>query len=221
MEKKKAIDWGRYWKNQRAGFLKDSLERVLETSGFNSLITEGSLKRSKRLLAENGAENRVIVEVGSGTGKLALGLRGLLGESRVVLLDIAYGVLETVSAENVELINADVLQLPLKSNCCDLSCNVGTIEHFTNPVPVIREMKRISREHILCAVPAPSIIWKAATFARKGVENDASLWVENTRYYSESQLKGFFQMADIRNIHTLQQRFLGLPFMNIVYGTKE
>ena len=213
---KSQIDWDAYWQRSGDGLFKSLLERVLHRTGFYSLLSRQSIAIGERLLRDCSVPT--IVEVGSGTGTLAFGLGRIRTRRQLCLIDIAMSVLQRVKTGQAQLINADISSVPLRDGCCDLSCNIGTIEHFTDPVPIITEMRRISRAHVLCAVPAPSIIWTIATFVRTLTEQDASLWVENTRHYSRRQLAEMFAAAGIRDIRAEQQTFCGLPLMNIVHG---
>jgi SAM-dependent methyltransferase len=222
LKNKNAIDWEFYWDqlDRPIGFFKALLEKTLSLMGFHSLIAGKSLKIGGVLLRKDEHASPTIIEVGSGIGTLALGLKNRMGRGKVFLIDIAFNVLKKVNADRADVINADIFRVPLKDGCCDLSCNIGTIEHFHNPVPVVEEMRRISRKYVLCAVPAPSIIWKMANWIRKSIEEDASLWLENTRYYSKAQLMDIFTAAGIRESKTDEQRFLGLPLIHIIYGKK-
>jgi len=118
------------------------------------------------------------------------------------------------------LINGDIYQLPFKDDEFDLCWNLGTIEHLKLPCLALLEMKRIAKRHVICCVPAPSIIWRFATFTRRIVETDCSLWTENTIYYEEAELKVLFEEAGFSNVCVEQQRFLWIPLVNIVFGVK-
>ena len=211
------IDWESHWQTPGSGLLKNLLEKILDKTGFSLFACRKSKKIGEKLLRDRTFPT--IIEVGSGTGQLARGLGQTFVPAKIFLIDIAFSALKKVNTTSAHLINADIHMVPLADGCCDLSCSVGTIEHFPDPIPIIKEMKRISSAYVLCAVPAPSVIWNTATLIRELVEKDASLWAENTRYYSRAQLVGIFAAAGIHNIRTDQQTFLGLPFINIVYGT--
>jgi len=211
--------WQRYWNEGNAPLFKRAVDSVLRKLHFSQLVCKKTFVIGKQLLSEE--VNPVLVEAGCGEATLSLSLKEVYPEARVILIDCSQDVLIKIKmSPGIESMQADISAIPLETESCDMCCNVGTIEHFDDPLPIIREMKRISRKYILCAVPAPSLIWKLSTLIRRIVERDASLWTRNTFYYSESDLRKMFSETGLNNIHTTQQKLAGLPIINIVWGSK-
>lgn len=102
----------------------------------------------------------------------------------------------------------------------DASYNVGTLEHFDDPVRSVLKMKRVAKK-VICPVPAPSPWWKLSLLIRRLIGKDASLWTLHTNFYTLKQLEDIFTKAGLTGIKTYTTKFLGLPMMNYVIGNSE
>jgi SAM-dependent methyltransferase len=177
-------------------------------------------------IVNNYSSGAELIEMGCGEASASIKLL----ESKkynIVLVDKNDNVLQLlrqkigdgVIGRSCSILKADWYEnkLPFISNQFDIAYNVGTIEHFDNPVRAVAEMKRISRQ-VLCVVPAPSLYWKLSTYVRRVIEKDASLWTDNTRYYTRKELENIFKKAGLVNVKTMQSRLFGLPVMNCIVG---
>jgi ubiquinone/menaquinone biosynthesis C-methylase UbiE len=128
-----------------------------------------------RLLAELAKlepRGKTIVEVGGGSGRDSLELvrRG----GRVVVLDYSRPSLRTVRALatkldlEVCLVCGDALRLPLKDSSVDIVFHQGLLEHFRDPLPMLRENARVVKPggHVLVDVPQT---YHAYTLLKKGL----------------------------------------------------
>ena len=89
-----------------------------------------------------------VLEVGAGSGRDSLHLaeRG----ARVTVLDYSEHALATTRramgegfAENVELVRGDALRLPFADGGFDVVFHQGLLEHFRDPLPLLRENLRV------------------------------------------------------------------------------
>ena len=110
---------------------------------------------------------------------------------------------------------------PLSDGCSDLTCNTGTIEHFSDPAPIVKEMKRITKWGVRYVRGAGKEYHVARrNIIRRLVERDAQLWVDQQPVFSPAKLVEIFQSAGLIDIHVARQTFCKLPLMNIVSGRK-
>jgi SAM-dependent methyltransferase len=101
-------------------------------------------------------------------------------------------------ATPISLIEGDIINIPLKDNAVDLAWNIGTLEHFDDPVAVIREMRRVSNVSI-SFVPADLIIWKIYKLVCRmlGYPKEEE---EKCRLYSKDLLRKEFEEAGYSNV---------------------
>ncbi|MBD3237167.1 MAG: methyltransferase domain-containing protein [Candidatus Eisenbacteria bacterium] len=134
--------WERYWRAHR---------RVEET-----------YDNEERLLAQLRdlpLPGRTVLEVGAGSGRdsLEIAARG----ARVVLVDYvmeSFAVVRGVAAEaGVELhcVCCDARALPFREGSFDLVFHQGVLEHFRDPMPLLRENYRVTRPGGHCLVDVP------------------------------------------------------------------
>jgi SAM-dependent methyltransferase len=152
------------------------------------------------------------VEVGS--GRAATGFRlASFRRGMVCACDLSPHVLKRVSEDsggNVRSIVSDAFRLPLRTGSCGLAYSVSTLEHFTDPVPILNEMARIAR-YVAVAVPAASVYWTTLLGSMKSVGYDgAGEWY---RLYEEDLLRAHYDAAHLDLIALKKVYFLGVfPF---------
>lgn len=105
------------------------------------------------------APGKLVLEVGAGSGRdsLALAREG----ARVVVLDYSRPSLQTMRrlAERlsipVDLVCADAFQMPFRDDTIDVVFHQGLLEHFRDPLPLLRENVRVTARggHVLVDVP--------------------------------------------------------------------
>ncbi len=106
-----------------------------------------------------------------------------------------------------------------KDNSFDISFNIGTIEHFDDPVRAVNEMKRLAPV-VICIVPTQSIYWMLGIFVRKLIERDASHWITGTRYYKLNEFTEIFRKSGFSDIRAKLIYFFGVPLLNCVIARK-
>ena len=124
--------WESYWKGHA------DLDRTYSTGG----------RLAREVLAEGDVKGRRVLEVGAGSGRdtLALAGRGAIA----VVLDYSPASLELVRRQareqgiTVHLIRADALAMPFRDGAFDVVFHQGLLEHFRDPMPLLRENARIT-----------------------------------------------------------------------------
>jgi SAM-dependent methyltransferase len=134
--------WDRFWLDHEAiDDVYSNEDRLLDE--LRKLETSGKL----------------VMEVGAGSGRdaLALAREG----ARVIVLDYSRPSLLVVRrlAErfgiDVAFVCADALRMPLRDDAIDVVFHQGLLEHFRDPMPLLRENVRVTAPggHVLVDVP--------------------------------------------------------------------
>jgi SAM-dependent methyltransferase len=152
------------------------------------------------------------IEVGSGRAATSFRLvsyrRGM-----VCAYDLSPRVVRKVlddSGGRIRGIVGDAFRLPLRAGSCGLAFSVSTLEHFPDPVPVLKEMARIAR-YVSIAVPSASALWTRLLDAMNLAGYDGT--GEFYRLYEEELLRTHFAAAGLELIALKKIRFLGIfPF---------
>lgn len=116
-----------------------------------------SLKIALDLLKqENVKKDSTVIDVGAGEGRTLLALRKM-GFKNNVGIDFSQKSLE-ICQKNGLIINQDVFlqnafKTKYKNKEFDLIFSEGLLEHFQDPIPLIKEMARISDKYILLIQP--------------------------------------------------------------------
>ena len=158
-----------------------------------------------------------IAEVGCGTAYGSVLISARRGD-RVIALDnsgSALALAQGIAKENgvqLDWLLSDILSMPLRDDAVDLAWNIGTLEHFPDPQPLLREMKRIARMTI-CIVPAWSLGWVVSLrlLALLGYYNP-----EYMRYHDAKSLASAFRQAGFEAIEV--GRVMYLPFCPCLVG---
>lgn len=98
-----------------------------------------------------------LLDVGCGPGTLTADLARRVAPGRVVGLDAAASVLaearaNTSEQDNVEIVAGDVYRLPADENSYDVVHAHQVLQHLTDPVAALVEMKRVCRPEGVVAV---------------------------------------------------------------------
>lgn len=124
--------WESYWKGHA------NLEETYSTGG--RLVRE--------ILADGPVDGRYVMEVGAGSGRDILRLAG--AGAIAVVLDYSPASLELVQRQSrasgvpVHLIRADALALPFRDDVFEVVFHQGLLEHFRDPMPLLRENARVT-----------------------------------------------------------------------------
>jgi SAM-dependent methyltransferase len=172
---------------------------------FN-FIDETKVRYLRPLLPSGGTA----VEVGAGSGRLLIRL-GLERPYKLVAVDYAPYAIRAVR-ENLkrarldgEAIMADAKQLPFEDASVDVVLSGGLLEHFREPLPIVREMARVLR---------PGGLFYADIVPRK-----VSLyrWAERRRMqHDEHMAEGIYESALPKSAWARLVREAGLTGVRIV-----
>lgn len=125
--------WESYWKGHQADI-------------HDTYSTGGRLVRE--VLADGPVEDRRVMEIGAGSGRDLIELARL--GARGIVLDYSPASLAIVQREarasgvQVALVRADALRMPFRDGAIDVSFHQGLLEHFRDPMPLLRENARVT-----------------------------------------------------------------------------
>lgn len=136
--------WESYWKGHQ-----QDIDDTYSTGG--RLVRE--------VLADGPVEGRLVMEIGAGSGRdlIELARMGAKG----IVLDYSPASLRLVKQQAerqgvpVMLVQADATRMPFRDGTIDVSFHQGLLEHFRDPMPLLRENARITRSggRVLVDVP--------------------------------------------------------------------
>ena len=124
--------WESYWKGHA------DLDRTYSTGG--RLVRE--------VLADGPVDGRRVLEVGAGSGRDALGL--VRAGAIAFVLDYSPASLELVRRQAreqglaIQLVCADALAMPFRDDAFEVVFHQGLLEHFRDPLPLLRENARVT-----------------------------------------------------------------------------
>jgi ubiquinone/menaquinone biosynthesis C-methylase UbiE len=124
--------WEDYWKSHA------NLEQTYSTGG----------RLHREIVRDGDVRGRRVMEVGAGSGRdlIALARDGATG----VVLDYSPASLELVRRQAREqglpvlLVRADALAMPFRDGTFDVVFHQGLLEHFRDPMPLLRENARVT-----------------------------------------------------------------------------
>ncbi|HLY50645.1 MAG TPA: class I SAM-dependent methyltransferase [Solirubrobacteraceae bacterium] len=120
-----------------------------------------------RLLSD--AQPASVLDVGCGEGVVTLRWAEVLGDGRVVGLDLADPKLEAEwrrrARPNLSFVAGRGDQLPFAAGEFDLVAAIETLEHIHQPELTLAEMRRVARSHLLVSVPREPL-WRVLNLAR-------------------------------------------------------
>ncbi|MDQ3963972.1 MAG: class I SAM-dependent methyltransferase [Actinomycetota bacterium] len=87
-----------------------------------------------------------VAEVGAGTGNFLALFERFAG--RLIAVDLTPAMLAQAVARHpdMEAVVADGAAIPLRSRSIDLVCSAQALHHIREPVPVLKEMRRVCRD---------------------------------------------------------------------------
>ena len=135
--------WSRFWR-ERA-----EIDEVYPTAG----------RVVEQMAAEGPVRGKIVLEVGAGSGRDSVGLAEQGAVS--VMLDYSMASLQ-VAREVAErsgvaplLVRADALRMPFRDGTFDAVFHQGLLEHFHNPLDLLRENARVLKRGGILLVDVP------------------------------------------------------------------
>ena len=113
----------------------------------------------EQILAEGPVEGLKILEVGAGSGRDSVALAA--SRAVAVVLDYSAASLEVARAvaaragSRIHPIRADALKVPFRDGAFDVVFHQGLLEHFRDPMPLLRENVRALAPRGLLLVDVP------------------------------------------------------------------
>jgi SAM-dependent methyltransferase len=124
--------WESYWKGHA------DLDRTYSTGG----------RLARELMAEGNVAGKRVLEVGAGSGRDALALSR--AGAHAFVLDYSPASLALVQRQAREmgvaiaLVRADALAMPFRDGAFEFVYHQGLLEHFRDPMPLLRENARVA-----------------------------------------------------------------------------
>lgn len=135
--------WNRFW-TERA-----DIDAVYPTDG----------RVVEQIEAEGPVAGKRIMEVGAGSGRDSVRLAA--AGATAVILDYSVPSLETArrvaerEGVRAHFVRADALRLPFREGAFDVVFHQGLLEHFRDPMPLLRENVRVLAPGALLLVDVP------------------------------------------------------------------
>ena len=131
MRKSTEAHWSRFWRERAA------IEDVYPTEG----------KVVEEILGSGPVSGKRVLEVGAGSGRDSVTLAGagavsILLDYSVASLEVARGVASRAGM-GVHLVRADALRMPFRDGTFQVVFHQGLLEHFRDPMPLLRENVRV------------------------------------------------------------------------------
>jgi len=147
----------------------------------------------------------LFLEPGAGSGRFGYYLAKRT--RRVVALDLSCSSVNRIldlgreSGGLLEVIRADILNMPFKDGAFDVVYNEGVVEHFPQPYPVLCEMVRVTRKLGIVIFSVPNI-FSFHTFGK--LMRSGSISISKPygfeRSFHKSDVYGMLQLLGLRNI---------------------
>jgi len=144
MKKEPSVSvWNKFWNKKR------DLDKVYPSSP--SVL--------KAILKQGSVEGLRILEVGAGTGRDSLALAN--AGAQVYILDYSEeslkiaGSLAAQTHGNLHLVQGNALNSPFPSETFDIVFHQGLAEHFSEPLPLLKENARLLKKGGFCLCDVP------------------------------------------------------------------
>jgi SAM-dependent methyltransferase len=137
--------WAQYWKHYHG---------VTAIGAWSQRL---SLAEALQLLSrEHIPKTSMVIDIGCGEGRTLLAFQAL-GYKKSVGIDNSKEALRICQKNglrmNTDIFLADAEHIKYKDKLFDVVFSEGLVEHFTDPMPVIHEIARLSRRYILLIQP--------------------------------------------------------------------
>lgn len=149
-----------------------------------------------------------ILDVGCGTGELT---RVLAEESTadIVGVDAARTLLETI--ETATVVQGDARELPFRDGAFDLVVCQALLVNIPDPIPVVREFSRVSRDRVAAIEPDNSQVRVESTVQQESVLAEQARTAYTTGLKTDVTLGArtteLFSKIGVRNVSTTRYDF--------------
>ena len=195
-------------------------------------IPKGAEGLSRILIQKAGIEEGCyVLDAAAGTGCQSVQIAYAVGKKGgVVGVDVSKSMLREAKRkieklrleDRIELILADVENVPLGNDSVDAIICAFACHHFPHPLQTIREMSRVlkpNKRAVIVDACRPESLFKRLISDIYAKITDRS-W--KIRFYSEREFKEFFRKSGFRDVHSYcfyQTHDLKSPSI-IIEGTK-
>ena len=128
--------------------IREFFDGLSDSQNMNQFGDEDTTKLKEQMAIWNLKPGDVILETGSGTGRLTTHLLKIIGYNGMVYcVDFAIKMLLKAKVRglggNVKLIQADASALPLADKCCDVVLCFSAFPHFSDKEKALAEFHRV------------------------------------------------------------------------------
>jgi ubiquinone/menaquinone biosynthesis C-methylase UbiE len=201
------FDWEDYWGNKEGVTASGKVILKFREKLWNKTFIRFVMAVTDR---------QKLLEAGSGSALSSIILSKLRGDA-VTVMDISGSALRKAEKKakefgvQIRLVKGDLYHIPFSDKAFDLAWNSGTLEHFTDPAPVLKEMRRVARQ-IICIVPTAglsfSILNIMSYFFGSGFK--AYFSTKNDKFYSMNSFSQLLKHAGFENIYLKKMYCFGV-----------
>ncbi|MBI5789836.1 MAG: class I SAM-dependent methyltransferase [Candidatus Schekmanbacteria bacterium] len=177
-----------------------------------NLVNDLTMVRKSVHLAMKYSQKGTVLQAGSGEARNSIALAKKRGD-RVVALDFSPEALILAKAKaaehniTIQLIEGNIEHMNFADNSLELVWNEGVMEHIVDPLPLLKEMKRVGKT-VICIVPSMSGGWKLAKLIKKALKADEGIKENFYYYHTPESLKKLFQDAGFKTCLVKEIRIL-------------
>lgn len=201
LEKNSDKKFSSFWWESYYSELTNSVNKIMLTDGFNSIL-----------------------EAGSGSGKATLLLNKKLHKTLLdispVALEYAKHIANKFEVENINFVEGNIFSMPFKNNNFDFVWNIGVIEHYEldDIKSIIKEMIRICSKSGIVAVGMPNFYSGPILKARllKLLKFIPGYKLDTEKFYELSKIENIFKEVSKefgRKITYVETRYFGNPLI--------
>ena len=163
----------------------DALRKRLNQKLVRYLLSKG-LKRDRGIVLEAGSGPAFASSIFSRDTKVALS----------VAVDLDHEALQEARRRDASLVavNADLLHLPFRDECIDLTWNSSTLEHIPDPRSALGEMQRVTKRGGAVFVGVP-YLYGPLGFQRWIADSAVGVWIGTT--FNRSELSAMLARAGL------------------------
>lgn len=205
--KKDTFEWDGFWHGVEKKTILGNILYILREKIWVKAFLKVALKYTKC---------GKILEAGSGSCMSSILLSKERGDeiTAIDLNPIALEVAKKTALKysvKITLIQSSIEKIDYPDNFFDLCWNSGTMEHFKDPKPILREMLRVG-QRVIVIIPAKSIIWdlflNVVAFFGKRI---TSYFNEGyTKFYSKEEIQFIFKEVTDKDFVVEEMYLLGI-----------